>query len=153
MNKLSFLILSSFFLILSSCEKKASESQTMETQIVDSTKNYAVVAEESEAQLTGKAAMVAKVWKALEFETPTAKLTIDLVDIKFNFKENGEFEYSEDGKKESGSWKLNEDGTMILLEYKDGKKADYTISELKADKMILTGKVHGMYRTYILAPK
>lgn len=153
MNKLSFLILSSFFLVLSSCEKKSGESQTVENQAVDSAQIETVSLEEPEAQLSGKASMVAKIWKALIFETPTAKLTSDLVDIKFNFKENGEFDYSEDGKKENGSWKVNEEGTMILLEYKDGKKADYTITELKEDKMILTGKVHGMYRTYVLAPK
>jgi hypothetical protein len=153
MNKFSTLFIASFFMVLTSCEQKPSESNTANSPVTDSTKKEPTAEAKPEITLTEKGTMVAKSWKAAQIETPTVKLSGEFVDIKFNFKADGTFEYSEDGKKDEGKWKLNQEETMIMLEYSDGRKADHDIKELSEDKMTIAGKEHGMYRTLTLAKK
>lgn len=153
MNRFSVLFISSFLMVLTSCEQKPSESTTASNLGTDSAKKETTAEAKPEIKMTEKGAMVAKSWKAAEIETPTVKLSGEFVDIKFNFKTDGTFEYSEDGKKDEGKWKLNQEETMLMLEYTDGRKADHDIKELSGDKMVIAGKEHGMYRTVILTKK
>lgn len=152
--KKGLLLMISAVLLTAACDRKTTEATT-ESLPADTIKKDGTetAAPASETELTGKANMVAKEWKALEFETPTAKLSGEFVDIRFNFKKDGSFDYSEDGKKEKGTWKLNDNETMLMLEYDDKMQAELEIKELSEEKMTIAGKEHGMYRTYVLAPK
>jgi hypothetical protein len=156
MIKIALYTLSLSLLLFTACEKKPAETEG--TTEVDSLKKDTVSAtadtttQVAATELSEKAAMVAGKWKATEFETPNIKLSGELIDIRFDFKPDMTFEYSEDGKKDNGTWKLNEQENQVMLTYQNDVKADMDIKELTKDKFVLAGKEHGMYRTYILAP-
>jgi hypothetical protein len=155
MKKFSFYVFAILLVSITACEKKAtSESSTIDSSKIDTVKTVrdSSAAEIPAAQLTGKAAIVAKKWKASEFETPTVKLTGDVIDVKFEFKNDSTFNYSEDGKKAAGKWSVNEEGTSLTLEYTDNRKVVHTIKKLTDDKMVIAGKEHGMYRTITMIP-
>jgi len=155
MIRIAFSVLTLALFIFTSCENKPSETgkdaadslakDTLTSTSVDTTQIAAT-------ELSAKAAMITRKWKATEFETPNVKLSGELIDIRFNFKPDMTFEYSEDGKKDSGTWKLNDQESQIMLTYQNDVKSDLDIKELTENKLVLAGKEHGMYRTYILAP-
>jgi hypothetical protein len=156
MKKFSFYLFALLFVSFTSCEKKAntSESATVDTVKVDSLQQVqdTLATTVTAPALTGKAAIVAKKWKASQFETTTVKLSGDLIDVRFDFKSDSTFNYSEDGKKQTGKWSVNEKGTTLTLAYDDNRKATHNIKELSDVKMIIAGKEHGMYRTITLEP-
>lgn len=155
MTRIAFSLLLLSTLILSSCEKKPSEtadSQTKDSLKKDSATVSVDTSKAPVSELSGKAGMIAGKWKATEFETPTIKLSGELTDIRFDFKKDMTFEYFEDGKKDNGIWKLNDQENQVMLTYQNNVKSDLDIKELKEGKLVLSGKEHGMYRTYVLAP-
>lgn len=152
MNKIYQVVFGSLFLILSACGSNPGESNTS-SEAVDSVTTDSVAVTQPEEALSGKAALITKVWKAEEVVTPTAKLPGDFIDIKFTFHPDKTFDYSEDGKKQKGVWTLNSEETMLMFEYEDGRKADHDIKELNENKLVISGKEHGMYRTLVLVAK
>jgi len=157
MRKFSLLItITACSFLLFYCEKKPVESTTTVTTNDSVSTNKEPVVEEvsaaPEIELTGNAKLIAKKWKATEIEMPSVKLPGDLVNIQFDFKKDGTFDYQEDNTKDTGKWKMSEDGKMLMLEYDNKIKADLNVKELKDTKLVIAGKEHGMYRTYILAP-
>jgi hypothetical protein len=141
-------------LLATACDKKTVETTT-ENIPADTIKKEEPVTPvpEPEAELTGKAKMIAKSWKAKELETPTAKLSDEFIDIKFDFKKDGSFEYSEEREKEKGTWKINDKETILTLKYENNMEVKLDIKELSETKMVIAGEEHGMYRSYTLVPK
>jgi hypothetical protein len=139
-------------LVVFSCEpKKSDKGISSEDTLKEEKAVTADTSDQASSQnLSGKAGMISGKWKATEFETPTVKLSGELTDIRFDFKNDMTFDYSEDGKKDGGTWKLNEKEDQISLTFQNDIKADMDIKELTENKMVIAGKQHGMYRTYVL---
>lgn len=155
MKKFSFYLFALLFVSFTSCENKATtESASADTLRADTLQTIkdTLATTVAAPALTGKAAIVAKKWKASQFETTTVKLSGDLIDVRFDFKNDSTFSYSEDGKKQTGKWSVNEQGTTLTLAYDDKRKATHNIKELTDVRMIIAGKEHGMYRTITMEP-
>lgn len=101
--------------------------------------------------LSGDAALVANKWKAESVEMKNGiKLSEDIIDLRFTFKNDLTFDFSEDNKSDSGTWKLSDDSKTLELTYKNSARSKLKVKELKSDKLVLSGKEHGLERTYVL---
>ncbi|MBX9852042.1 MAG: lipocalin family protein [Cytophagaceae bacterium] len=154
MNRFIIMAIASGF-AFASCEKKTTENSGSDSLKTDTVQKADTAAQVKQNELTGKSAIVAKSWKATEIVTPTTTLSgelADIVGITFNFKPDGTFEYTDEGKKGAGQWKLNKEETALELIYDDQRGANYEMKELKDDKLIISGMEHDMKRTLTLAP-
>ena len=152
MNRIFFLAFAGFVLL--GCEQeKISESKTQQVQPEDSTTKPVEIAKTPVTPLQGKALLVARQWLASEFETSNIKLSGELIDLKFNFKSDSTFDNTSDGKTESGTWAINEEGTKLILNYNTAREAKYDVKALNENSMIIAGKEHGMFRTITLVAK
>ncbi len=102
-----------------------------------------------------KSELIIKDWKATELTLGETKLTADAVGgISLSFKPDNTFLYTETGNTEKGSWKLNDEGTAITLQYAEGgRTVVQTIKELSADKMVVNYEEHEMKRSITLVPE
>lgn len=100
---------------------------------------------------SGQKDKFAKNWKATEvsFNGGPSMKTDGLVAIEFRFKSDGSFEYVEDGKSETGTWTLSDDGKEITLKFADREVKQKIVKQ--EDKMlVLDYSDHGMQRGIIL---
>lgn len=142
-------------LLTFACENKPSEasSENQPAEDVVAVKKDSAHEEVKTPALTGKAAMVGKKWKAKEFSTGSVKLQDDLVDLHYDFRSDGSFDVTESGKKEPGTWKVDEAGKKLRLQYSPDRVVDYKVNELQEDRMVIEGKENGMFRTVVLVPE
>ncbi len=103
---------------------------------------------------SNKSEMIVKDWKATEFTLGETKIVADsVVGIYFSFKPDSTFEVTETAEKNKGKWRLNEEGTQIILTYQgDGHSVVQDIKELSSDKLVVEYEDYGMKRSITLVP-
>lgn len=95
-----------------------------------------------------KSDMLVGDWKVTEFDLSGTKLTGDQVGMSYSFKEDGKFSRVEDGKEQTGSYSLGEDGKTLKFSIDDqGLEFEKTIEDLGEKKMILSGEEFTMQQT------
>ncbi len=101
-----------------------------------------------------KSDMLAKEWNATEVTLGETKLAAsDLGGLKYEFKPDRTFIYTESDKTEQGRWAMNEDGSKVTLNFPETKRVvQQSVKELTADKLVLDYDDHGMHRTVVLSP-
>jgi hypothetical protein len=141
--------------VLSGCEDKKGDKSPSDSIKKDTVIKTDTVVEVKEPELTGKAALIAKTWKAVVYKTPDREIKgdlIELLDIRYNLKKDFSLEYSEGEKKENGKWSIDTSSMKLTFEYTGEPKAEYEIQELTEEKLKISGKEHGIKRTFELAP-